>query len=54
MSDSQQTKTETSDSRSKKMIGKQQSVRIESAPLYASPWLAFYTLIRQGLAQLWP
>ena len=36
------------------MNGKQQSVRIESAPLYASPWLALYTLIRQGLAQLWP
>lgn len=37
--------------RNEEMNGNQKSAQIKSAPLYASPWLAFFYLIRQGLEQ---
>ena len=54
MQKSGQTQTEAKEERSTDMNGTQQGTQIQAAPLYASPWLAFYVLIRQGLAQLWP
>ena len=33
------------------MTGNPKTTQIESAPLYASAWLAFYYLIREGWDQ---
>ncbi len=40
--------------RSDEMNRKQQRADVPPAPLYASPWLAFFYVIRQGWDQLRP
>ncbi|MDX1461400.1 MAG: hypothetical protein R3348_10130 [Xanthomonadales bacterium] len=36
------------------MSAKTENTQVAKAPLYASPWLAFFYLIRQGLGQTRP
>lgn len=54
MQTQEQTGTQNPNHRIDEMNGNPKTTQIESAPLYASPWLAFFYLIRQGWEQLRP
>lgn len=51
MHNPEQTELKDSNQRIEDMNDKPISARFKSAPLYASPWLALFYLIRQGLEQ---
>lgn len=54
MQNSQQTQTSNSNPGIEEMNGNPADAPTDPAPLYASPWLAFFYLIRQGLDQFRP
>jgi hypothetical protein len=51
---SEQTRPEEPNHRTDDVNGNPKTTQIESAPLYASPWLALYYVIREGWDQRRP